>query len=209
MSNQELKNTLVFLNREIHVLSLIILLALDLMWMCFEGISIASLVGIFLIVLIVVVVFLTCFTAVALVQHTLNDDDWNSALTKGFVFGIIAAIPLSFVSIIFAAIWGVLRLLFGTDKEVIQLGKLTANWRELEKSLRSMAPEEMRKENIDDVIRYLHTEGNISTADANDLNELRKYRNVSTHEYTPAAIDDVVTRVTRLRYKFNRTSFRR
>jgi hypothetical protein len=50
--------------------------------MCFEGLSIFSGIGILLIPPMMVVVFLTCFTAVALVQHALNDDDWNSALTK-------------------------------------------------------------------------------------------------------------------------------
>lgn len=200
-----MKDVYINLTREIHPLSLVILLALDLVWMCFEGLSL----GILLIPPAVLMIFLACFMGVVFTQRFLKGDDWKSAAIKGAAFGFIAAIPTSFVGWIFGAIWGGLFLRYRTDKEVILLGRLTENWRELEKSLRSMAPAEMQRNGIDDVIRYLRATGKISSAEETELQELRYFRNISTHRNTPEEIEDVVARVTRLRQKYDRRIYRR
>jgi hypothetical protein len=203
-----MKNLYLYLTNQFHSGSLIVLIALDLFWSVFEGGLAITGIGFLTIPLLMVVIFPLCFTAVTLIQKYAFYDDWPAALAKGLGFGIVAALPFSFVGILVAAGWGLMRLLYGVDQEVILLGKLTHAWRDVELTLRRLAPLEVRNETIEDVINYLYNHSLLSATVKDRLHDLRKLRNVNTHEISTNELSALVEAVLSTRDNLQRRNLR-
>lgn len=185
---------------EIHILSWIVTIALDIIWSGVELPAIASVVGLLTVPGLALVIFGMCLVAVACVQHYIVRDDWGIALSKGVTLGIIAAIPLSFTSLLGGAFLGVFRLLTGLDKEVILLGKFTKEWRLLEGTLRSIAPPKVRRKSLFSVIKALKKQANEKNNQAlvlllASVDGLRENRNRIFHEETLVGIDKITRQI--------------
>lgn len=211
MTNQPVpQNTFKDLYRKLslylHPGSLIVAVAFDLLWSIPEGGLTASWVGIILLPIAVISVFVASFGVVTLIQRYGSLDNWQMALTKGLVIGVLAAIPYSFIGMGVAAFWGFMRLTYGVDQEVILLGKLTKAWREIEVTLRRLAPPDIRKGSLDDVINYLRDQHLLSRDLADQLHELRRQRNTNMHEISTdelaILVDNVEGMQNRLRIRF-------
>lgn len=177
-----MKNLYIYITQHIHPGSIVVAVAFDLLWSVFEGGATASILGIILLPVMIVMIFAASFGAVTLIQRFGAGDEWSSALMKGLVLGVLAAIPFSAVGMIGAVGLGLLRLVYGVDEEVILLGKLTRSWREIELTLRRLAPADVRGRSLDEVINALHSQGTISTVLKDHLHDLRRQRNTITHE---------------------------
>jgi len=107
-----------------------------------------------------------------------------------------------------AAVWGVMRLTYGVDEEVILLGKLTRSWRAIEVTLQRMAPIEIRNQNTQEVIDYLYEQRYLSAGLRDRLQELRKQRNENVHKMTnrelASLVDEVQAVESTLRVRFLR-----
>jgi hypothetical protein len=203
-----MKNLYIYLTNQFHSGSLIVLIALDLFWSVFEGGLAVTGIGFLIIPLLMVVIFPLCFTAVTLIQKYAFNDHWPAALAKGLGFGIVAALPFSFVGILVAAGWGLMRLLYGVDQEVILLGKLTHAWRDVELTLRRLAPPDIRNETTEDVINYLYNHRVLSANVKDRLHYLRKLRNVNTHEISTNELSALVDAVLSTRDNLQRRILR-
>jgi hypothetical protein len=203
-----MKNLYIYLTNQFHSGSLIVLIALDLFWSVFEGGLAVTGIGFLIIPLLMVVIFPLCFTAVTLIQKYAFNDDWPAALAKGLGFGIVAALPFSFVGILVAAGWGLMRLLYGVDQEVILLGKLTHAWRDVELALRRLAPPEIRNETTEDVINFLYNNRVLSATVKDRLHYLRKLRNLNTHEISTNELSALVDAVLSTRDNLQRRNLR-
>lgn len=190
-----MKNLYVYLTNQLHPGSLILTIALDMLWSVFEiGIT-GSFVGIICLPFTMAGVFLVCFTAVTALQRYAAHDEWPSALTKGLALGVVAALPFSVIGFGLAIVWGVLHLLFGADEEVLLLGKLTRGWRDIEVTLRSLAPPDIRNENFEEVINHLYNTRMIPGVMKDRLHELRRLRNIQVHEMSTAELSPLVDEV--------------
>lgn len=175
--------------------SLIVAVAFDLLWSLPEGALTASWVGIILLPIAIITVFIASFGTVTLIQRYGSLDEWNTALTKGLIIGVLAAIPYSFIGLAAAGFWSFMRLTYGVDQEVILLGKLTRGWREIEVVLRKLAPPDVRGRSLDEVINYLRDQRLLSSALAEQLHDLRKQRNVNMHEISTDELATLVDSV--------------
>ena len=190
-----MKDLYLYVTQRIHPGSILVTVALDLVWSLFEGGSTASFVGILLLPFLSGTIFIASFGAVTLIQRFGSGDEWSSALTKGLALGILAAVPFSVVGMIGAAGLGLMRLAYGVDEEVILLGKLTRSWREIESTLRNLAPTDVRSSSLDDVINYLYSQRLLSRTLKDQLHELRKQRNINTHEISTDELARLVEEV--------------
>ena len=190
-----MKDLYLYITQRIHPGSIIVTIAFDLLWSLFEGGVTASFVGIIFLPILIGTIFIASFSAVTLIQRLGSGDEWSAALSKGLALGILAAVPFSAVGVIGGAGLGLMRLVYGVDEEVILLGKLTRSWREVEGILRRLAPPDIRNDGIDEVINHLHS-GRLLSSTLNDqLHELRKQRNINTHEISTAELASLVEKV--------------
>lgn len=194
----------------LHPGSLLVAIAFDLLWSLPEGALTASWVGIILLPIAVTTVFAASFIAVTLIQRCGSLDEWQPALTKGLILGVLAAIPYSFIGLGVGAFWGFMRLTYGVDQEVILLGKLTKSWREIEITLRKLVPPDLQRGSLEDVINYLRDQRLLSRDLADDLHNLRRQRNINMHEMSTDElahlVDDVQTMQNALRTRFLNTA---
>ncbi len=172
-----------------------IAILLDLLWGLFEGISGASIVGWVVIPVLVVVIFVVCFTGVTFVELLASRDSWGSAMAKGALLGAAAAVPLPVTLVILAGLAAILRSQTDLDSETIQLGRLTKAWRRLEQLLERQIPYGTRLNSRDEMIDYLYNQGIISSADREELHELRRLRNAAVHSNSPSDMTELVNRV--------------
>lgn len=197
-----MKNFYIYLTNNLHPTSLIVTIALDLVWSVFEGGLTASIIGILAIPLLMATIFLVELVTVTLIQRYAAYDDWPAALVKGFGLGVFAALPFSFVGLALGAVWGVLHMIYGVDQEVILLGKLTLAWRDIEGSLRRLAPPEYRQSSTEEIINILFDGGMITATTRSRLHELRKLRNINTHEFSTTELEVLVDEVIAMRDSF-------
>jgi len=183
-----------YLNRQFHPLSIVVAVAFDILWSLFEGGSTLSIVGIILLPLFMGTVFIASFFAVTLIQKLAFGDEWGPALSKGLALGILAALPFSVMGVVGGAIWGAMRLTYGVDEEVILLGKLTRSWREIESTLRRLAPE-LRNQSFEIVIETLYDRRLLSRILRDQLHELRRQRNVNIHNVSTGELASLVDQV--------------
>lgn len=190
----------------LHPGSLLIAVAFDLLWSLPEVGSTLTIWGIILLLFFSITVFVACFIPVTLIQRLGSGDEWSTALLKGLILGILAAIPYSFIGMVVGAFWGIMRLTYGVDQEVILLGKLTKSWREIEITLRKLAPPDVRSRSLDEVINYLHDQHLLSSTLADQLHDLRRQRNTNMHEISTdelaALVDNVQAMQNTLRVRF-------
>ena len=78
----------------IHPLSSIAVIALDALWSLVELGTAASIVGLPLLIPIIFISGLSGFLTVTWLQRDRAGDDWPAALLKGFVLGLVLALPL-------------------------------------------------------------------------------------------------------------------
>jgi hypothetical protein len=179
-----MKDLYLYIIQRIHPGSIVVAVVFDLLWSFFEGGSAATVIGVFLLPVLIVAVFISSFGAVTLIQRLGSGDEWTTAAAKGVALGVLAAVPFSAVSMIGAAGLGFMRLTYGIDEEVILLGKLTRSWREIEQSLRSLAPKDVRGRSLDELINYLYSQRLLSSELKDQLHHLRKQRNRNMHDMT-------------------------
>jgi hypothetical protein len=188
----------------LHPGSLIVAIAFDLLWSPLElGSTFFAIVAM---LILIPMIFIACFGAVTLIQRYGSQDDWQAAVTKGLILGTLAAIPFPFVGAAVGAFWGFMRLTTGVDRETILLGKLAQNWREIERILRRLVPPEMRRNDLVEVIDYLHDQHLLSSDLTDQLHELRKQRNVTMHQVSVdelgRLVDNVQAMQSTLRLRF-------
>jgi hypothetical protein len=202
------KNLYHKLSLYLHPGSLIVAVAFDLLWSLPEGALTASWVGIILLPIAIITVFIATFATVTLIQRYGSIEGWNTALTKGLIIGVLAAIPYSFIGLAVAGFWGFMRLTYGVDQEVILLGKLTRSWREIEVTLRRLVLPEIRNAPFEVVINHLRDQHLLSRDLADQLHELRRQRNTNMHEISTdelaTLVDNVQTMQNILRTRFLR-----
>ena len=195
-----MKRTYLTIQENINPYSLVTTVGLDLLWSLFEGGIFASIVGILLAPLLMGVIFIICFIIVSLVQHNVSGDSWQKALTKGLVLGFLASLPLSIVGTILGLGYGLLYLIYGTDEETILLGKLTKEWRTLERTIRASFKNTNGSKNmLDDYIKTLYSYRIISASEYNELDQLRKIRNTTIHNKTHQELAFSIERLKYLR----------
>ena len=185
-----MKDLYLYITQRIHPGSILTAIAFDLLWSLFEGLSTASFVGVIILPILSGSIFVVSFGAVTLIQRYASNDEWSAAMSKGLALGIFAAVPYSVIGAVAAAGLGLMRLVYGVDEEVILLGKLTRSWREIERILRKRAPAELRT--LDEVINQLYEHRMLSRTLKDQLHELRKQRNVNTHELSTAELSELV-----------------
>lgn len=188
-----MKDLYLSITERIHPGSIFAAVALDLIWSLFESGS--SLVGFLLMPILMGTIFVTSFTAVTLIQRYGSGDEWSAALSKGVAMGVFAAVPFSVVGVVGAGLVGLMRLAYGADEEVILLGKLTRSWREIEQQLRRLAPREVRNGSLDEVINSLYAQHYLSRELKDRLHELRKQRNINTHQISTDELSRLVDEV--------------
>jgi hypothetical protein len=77
----------------VHILSAFVTIVLDVLWGFPEIIASLTVVGLPAVLLLMVAAGGTNFMAVTLIQHYIDNDDWNKAVVKGLVLGIAAGVP--------------------------------------------------------------------------------------------------------------------
>jgi len=188
-----MRDIYLYITQRIHPGSILAAVALDFVWSLFESGS--SVVGFLLMPFLIVTIFAVSFTAVTFIQRLGSGDEWPAAMSKGVALGIFAAVPFSVIGIVGAGALGLMRLAYGADEETILLGKLTRSWREIEQQLRRLAPREVRNGSLDEVINFLYSQRLLSKELKDRLHELRKQRNINTHEISTdelaRLVDDV------------------
>jgi hypothetical protein len=100
----------------VHLLSWIMLIVLDLLWNIPEITATISIVGIPTLLLSSIVIFILCFVLVFLIQKVISGDSMGEAAVKGVVMAVIAAVPFSIVSFIARGVYSAIRGLMGLDK---------------------------------------------------------------------------------------------
>jgi len=190
-----MKDIYLYITQRIHPGSIVAAVAFDLIWSLFEGGVTASFVGIILLPFLIGTIFIASFGAVTLIQRLGSGDEWSAALSKGLALGVLAAVPFSAVGVIGGAVLGIMRLTYGADEETILLGKLTRSWREVEGTLRRLAPTYAHGRSLEDVINHLYSQRLLSSALKEQLHDLRRQRNVNTHEISTGELANLVDEV--------------
>ena len=199
-----MKRAYLSIQENINAYSLIATIGLDLIWSLFEGGVFASVVGILFAPVLMGLIFIICFTIVSLVQHNISGDSWQSALTKGLVLGFLASLPLSIVGTILGLGYGLLYLIYGTDEETILLGKLTKEWRALERTIKNSFTVTGGSDKMRKYIDALFAHKIISATEHNELHHIRKIRNTSTHNTTHQELALSIERLKFLRLQVER-----
>ena len=199
-----MKQTYLKIQENFNPYSLITTIGLDLIWSLFEGGVFASVVGILFAPVLMGIIFIICFVIVSLVQHNVSGDNWQSALTKGLVLGFLASLPLSIVGTIFGLGYGLLYLIYGTDEETILLGKLTQEWRALERTIKNSFTLPRGSDGMEDYINLLSSYRIISASECDELHQIRKIRNTSTHTTTHQELASSIQRLRFLRFQVER-----
>jgi hypothetical protein len=179
-----MKENLTALPWKIHPYSIIVTIILDLFWAFAEIGAVASVVGFFGYPILVILIFITCAFAVAKIQQSKDHDEPGTAWIKGIILGIIAAIPLSFTTMILGAIYKLIQLWVGGDK-IWLTGLLADNWSKLEELIRNKVktidPKMANGETMESLINFLGKSKVISPTDVGDLHRFRMDRNLVTH----------------------------
>lgn len=204
-----MKDFYLYITNQLHPASLITFILLDLAWSGVEGAVDLTGIGLLLTPIFSIIIFAICFPCVILIQRYAFYDNWSAALVKGLTLGFLAALPLSFVGLGVAFIWGALRIFYGVDEEVILLGKLTYAWREIEKFLRNAAPYEFRGWPTGELINYYYETGRLSASQRDHLQKLRKMRNLHTHEMSTDQLASLVDEVTAIQNSLQMRFMRR
>lgn len=196
-----------WLVQEVSIFTWIVTIALDFSWNLFDGLSFISVVGIICYPLVMGVIFTVCFITVTLIQHFISGDEWKTAMNKGVVFGVLAALPFSIISLIAGALGLTVRN--SRSQEYTQaFGELTLNYRELEKTIKHAAINadkrisSWREMPMETAINTLEQAGKISAQEARELHELRMARNTAYHEETPANLSLWMDQSARLLQKY-------
>jgi len=185
-----MRSFLFWLTQEASGFTWAVAIALDLFWNLLDGMSIFSGIGIICYPVVMAGIFTACFLTVTLIQHYGSGDEWKPAMNKGIVFGVIAALPFSLVSLIAGAFGLIVKGNRGSDY-TFSFGKFGINYRELEKTIKHAAIStglsngNWREITMETAINTLERAGKLSGREAQELHELRGARNVAHHEETP------------------------
>jgi hypothetical protein len=114
---------------------------------------------------------------------------------KGALLGAAAAVPFPVTLGILAFLAAILRRQTDLDGETIQLGQLTKAWRRLEHLLERQIPYGTRLNNRDEMIDYLYNQGIISSMEREELQELRRLRNMAVYGNSPSDMTELVNRI--------------
>lgn len=204
-----MKDIYLYIVQRIHPGSIIAVVAIDLFWSFIESGLTASLAAIIFLPLLIGIVFATGFIATALIQRFGSGDEWVSALAKGVVLGILAAVPYFIVGGISIIGWGFISVAYGVNKEMVLLGKLTHSWRKIEGILRKSTPLNLQFQGRDEVINYLYSQGVFSAEIKNHLHVLRKQRNINVHLMSTDELENLVNEVQEMEKKLYSTAFHR
>jgi hypothetical protein len=184
-----------YLSNEIHWGSWLLFLGIDLAWMAFEPLIGLPLVGLLICPLLMGSAFVAAFGGVTLVQRFAAGDAWSPALGKGLAVGLLAALPLSFASLILGAFGLFLRLIYRNDREALLLGQFVRQWRSIERRLRTSVPQELRDGKLNEILAYLARSGRLTPQEFAELDRLREIRNTIYHQGTPTDLEEAVRRV--------------
>jgi hypothetical protein len=202
-----MKKMLYAIRREIHPFSILALIGLDLLWNIPELVAVGSGIGILGMPILSLIILIICALLVGLIQHYISCDAWIPSILKGIVFGIIAALPFSVISMIGSGIWKTFELIFG-QTELKNIGKLVVDWRRIEKTIKKVAydakffdwldmkraenPKTYLKNNSESWIVFLYETGIISFEEKKITDLLRMSRNTTFHDETPANLASIV-----------------
>lgn len=198
-----------WLAQEANVFTWFITIGLDLLWNFLDGLSIFSGIGILCYPVVMVIIFGACFVPVLLIQHFANGDEWNTALKKGAIFGLIAAMPFSVVTLIAGAVGLGVKQSRGRDYEAA-FGRFSINYRELEKTVKRAACSNgvyhggWREITMETAINTLERSGKVTASEAHELHKIRIARNYAHHEENPANLAGWVGESARLLEKYQR-----
>lgn len=172
---------------EIHGLSWIITIALDLIWNFPELTALCSIGGIPSMPLMSLTIFILCFVVVTLVQRFVSEDNWEKAVTKAVVMGALAAVPFSIITFVARSIYKGVQHLF----EETRIGSVVRPWRDFEnlakaKAIASGFPvPSNNKIKMAKVITFLVGQGIISASDEDGLQAIRStMRDATVHTKT-------------------------
>jgi hypothetical protein len=76
-----------------HVLSALITVVLDWVWLLLELPETMSVVGLAALLPTAIVLGLTCMVGVTLIQRFVAGDSWGTSVAKGFMMGVLAGVP--------------------------------------------------------------------------------------------------------------------
>jgi hypothetical protein len=196
-----------WLVQEVSIFTWIVTIALDLSWNLLDGVSIFSVVGIICYPIVMGIIFTVCFITVTLIQHFLSGDEWRSAMKKGAIFGVLAALPFSIITFIAGAL-GLIEKGSRSQESTQAYGELALNYRELEKTIKHAAIRAGKRNGswreipMETAINTLEQAGKFSAQEARELHELRIARNTAYHDETPANLSLWVDQSARLLQKY-------
>jgi hypothetical protein len=196
-----------WLVEETSIFAWIVTIALDLFWNLLESLSLFSGIGVLCYPVVMIAIFTLCFATVSFIQHFLSGDEWQPAMAKGTVFGLIAATPFSVISLIAGMIGLIVRQAAGRDY-TFYFGKFGLNYRELEKTIKRAAVRTGRlngnwgEVTMETAINTLEQAQKISPQEAQELHDLRIARNQAHHEKTPADLMRWVNLSEQILHKF-------
>lgn len=189
---------------EIHGLSWVLTIVLDLIWNIPDVTAICSIWGITSVPFLSLIVFTICFVVVTLVQRFVSEDEWEKAAAKGLALGVLAAVPFSILTFVGRSIYKSIQHLF----EATQVGSVIIPWREFEKraitkamALGMKVPANSNFE-MAKVIPFLVTNGVIAAADAPALTTIRQGRNDTVHTGTPEMVRQLIAHEEKLLQKY-------
>jgi len=192
---------------QIHGLSWILTIVLDLIWNIPDLVAFCSIYGIPTIPYISAVIFVLCFIIVTLIQRFLSEDEWGKAVLKGLVMGILAAVPFSIVTFVARSIYKGLELVVGKDEKRL-FGALGIIWREFENLVIPKAislgyrPKNGEEDDMERAITYLVKKGVVQSPDNSELNLIRKGYNKTKHVATPSNINELIQQSEKLLDKY-------
>ena len=84
-------------NAPVHMLSALVVIALDWIWGFVEKFATISVIGIVMLPILSITLFFVTFLAVLFIQHVLDRDRLTVCAAKGVALGIIAAVPYQII----------------------------------------------------------------------------------------------------------------
>jgi len=189
---------------EIHGLSWVLTIVLDLIWNIPDVTAFCSIEGIPAIPLLSLTIFIICFVIVTLVQRFVSEDEWEKAVTKGVVMGALAAVPFSIVTFVGRSIYKSVQRLF----EATQVGSVLIPWREFEQLAKAKAialgfpVPPGNKIKIAKVITFLVAKGVIAKSDKVALDAIREGRDHTVHYDTPEMVQELIAQSEKLLQKY-------